>query len=110
MVHGFPLINITLVALVFLLSLTDTTTVVINRLRAGTSPFVGGKDHTTHHLFFRGITEKRIAIIFFLLSSAGCFFAYNLLFNFSFTLLHFAIGFFLLVFVTLYLNTSIKKG
>lgn len=52
------------VALVFILPITDTITVSINRISRGQSPFVGGKDHTTHHLFFRGITEKRIAILF----------------------------------------------
>jgi UDP-GlcNAc:undecaprenyl-phosphate GlcNAc-1-phosphate transferase len=107
--NGFPLINIVLVILVFLLSLTDTTTVVINRLKAGRSPFIGGKDHTTHHLFFKGITEKRIAILFFFLSSVGCFLAYNLVFRFSYPLLYCSILYFVLVFVTLYLNTIIKK-
>jgi UDP-GlcNAc:undecaprenyl-phosphate GlcNAc-1-phosphate transferase len=48
----------------FILPLADTTTVVINRLSSGRSPFVGGRDHTTHNLFFRGITEKRIAVLF----------------------------------------------
>jgi len=110
MVNGFPLINLLLVALVFMLPLTDTTTVIVNRLRAGKSPFIGGKDHTTHHLYFRGITEKRIAILYFLLSSAGCFIGYNLIFNFSYPLFYGAIAFFGVVFVTLYLNTVIKKG
>jgi UDP-GlcNAc:undecaprenyl-phosphate GlcNAc-1-phosphate transferase len=49
---------------VFILPITDTITVSINRIKRGQSPFVGGKDHTTHHLFFKGITEKRIAILF----------------------------------------------
>lgn len=107
---GFPLINLVLVALVFLLPLTDTTTVVINRLRAGNSPFIGGKDHTTHHLFFRGITEKRIAILYFLLAVIACGFAYALLFHYSITLFYGAILYCAAVFVTLYLNTVIKKG
>ena len=48
----------------FILPIADTTIVVINRLSKKQSPFVGGKDHTTHNLFFRGITEKRIAVLF----------------------------------------------
>lgn len=40
-------------ALVFILPLTDTITVTINRLLRGSSPFVGGKDHTTHHYFLK---------------------------------------------------------
>jgi UDP-GlcNAc:undecaprenyl-phosphate GlcNAc-1-phosphate transferase len=52
------------VAIAFVLPLADTTIVVLNRLLEKRSPFIGGRDHTTHHLFFRGITEKRIAILF----------------------------------------------
>lgn len=53
-----------IVVTAFILPLSDTTIVVINRLSSGRSPFVGGRDHTTHNLFFRGITEKRIAVLF----------------------------------------------
>jgi UDP-GlcNAc:undecaprenyl-phosphate/decaprenyl-phosphate GlcNAc-1-phosphate transferase len=108
--QSLPLVNFVLVLLVFIIPLTDTTTVVINRLRAGSSPFIGGKDHTTHHLFFKGITEKRIAILFFFLNIVGVSFAYNLIFNFSYTLLYVSIFYILLVFVTLYLNTIIKRS
>ncbi|MBA3664722.1 MAG: undecaprenyl/decaprenyl-phosphate alpha-N-acetylglucosaminyl 1-phosphate transferase [Bacteroidetes bacterium] len=110
LVNGFPLINILLVALVFVLPLTDTTTVVINRLRAGRSPFIGGKDHTTHHLFFKGVTEKRIAILYFIISSIACVLAYSLVFHFSYPLFYASMLYFAMVFVTLYINTVIKKG
>lgn len=53
-----------LVAIGYILPLTDTTIVFINRILQKKSPFIGGCDHTTHHLFFRGIREKYIAIIF----------------------------------------------
>lgn len=109
LVNGFPVANMVIVCLVFLLPLTDTITVIINRLRAGTSPFVGGKDHTTHHLFFKGITEKRIAILFFLLGSIGIIFAYLLVLHFSYPLFYASIVYCLLVFASLYLNTIIKK-
>lgn len=110
LINGFPIINLVLVALVFLLPLTDTFTVIINRLIGGKSPFIGGKDHTTHHLFFRGITEKRIAILFFISSTLGCTLAYSLIFHFSYPLLYCSFLYILLIFVTLYLNTRIKKG
>lgn len=110
LIDGFPAINILIVMLVFVLPLTDTFTVVVNRLSRGKSPFIGGKDHTTHHLFFRGITEKRIAILFFCLSSIAAIFAYSLIFSFSFLLFYGSLSFFILVFVTLYINTRIKKG
>ncbi|MCW3083734.1 MAG: hypothetical protein JWP12_1100 [Bacteroidetes bacterium] len=50
--------------LTFAIPIIDTTSVTINRLLKGKSPFVGGKDHTTHSLFFMGLTEKRIAILY----------------------------------------------
>lgn len=105
---GFPVVNPVLVALVFLLPLADTFTVIVNRTLAGTSPFVGGKDHTTHHLFFRGITEKRIALIFAVIGVVSVFLAYNLVVAFSYTLLYVSVFFVLLVTAGLYLNTVIK--
>ena len=53
-----------IVVTAFILPITDTTIVVVNRITSGRSPFVGGRDHTTHNLFFRGVTEKRIAVLF----------------------------------------------
>lgn len=63
-----------LTILTFAIPIIDTTTVVINRLWKGKSPFVGGKDHTTHSLFFMGLTEKRIAILYFGICLVSMFF------------------------------------
>ena len=60
----------------FAIPIIDTTTVVINRLLKGKSPFIGGKDHTTHSLFFMGLTEKRIAILYTGISCVSLFFNY----------------------------------
>jgi UDP-GlcNAc:undecaprenyl-phosphate/decaprenyl-phosphate GlcNAc-1-phosphate transferase len=109
LLNGFPVANPIIVALVFLLPLTDTITVVINRMRVGQSPFVGGKDHTTHHLFFRGITEKRIAVLFFLIGITAVILAYLLVVRFSFVLFFVSLAFVLTVFLSLYLNTIVKK-
>jgi UDP-GlcNAc:undecaprenyl-phosphate/decaprenyl-phosphate GlcNAc-1-phosphate transferase len=46
----------------------DTLTVVINRLKKGQSPMVGGKDHTTHHLVYSGKTDKQVWKVFLFLS------------------------------------------
>jgi UDP-GlcNAc:undecaprenyl-phosphate GlcNAc-1-phosphate transferase len=105
----FPYVNILIVLLVFLIPITDTSTVVFNRLRTGNSPFIGGKDHTTHHLFFRGITEKRIAILYFFIASVGAMLAYLLIVNFSDTLFFIALSYVILVFGTLFLNTIVRK-
>lgn len=50
--------------LAFLLPITDTTIVVINRLSQKKSPFVGGKDHTTHSLAYVGLSDRSVAVVF----------------------------------------------
>lgn len=45
--------------LVFIVPLVDTLTVFMRRLARKQSPFVGGKDHTTHHLVFFGLSERQ---------------------------------------------------
>ncbi len=97
------------IALVFILPITDTVTVSVNRIKRGQSPFVGGKDHTTHHLFFKGITEKRIAILFCGLGLLGVSLALNQILNYQTTWLVVSIIFCAITFVSLYLNTIIKR-
>ncbi|MGV6861494.1 MAG: glycosyltransferase family 4 protein [Putridiphycobacter sp.] len=60
--------NLSLVVVVFALPIIDTTVVSINRLLRGQSPMVGGKDHTTHHLVYKGFTERQVALTFALIS------------------------------------------
>lgn len=50
--------------LVFIVPIIDTTTVTINRLLKGKSPFVGGRDHTTHHLSYLGLSDRQVAYVF----------------------------------------------
>lgn len=100
--------------LTFAIPIIDTTAVVINRLRSGKSPFIGGKDHTTHSFFFIGVTEKRIALLY-----AGIAFV-SMLFNYliityiqDWSYVHIILFsiYFLLLFRFLYLPTlrNIKK-
>lgn len=56
---------ITLVA--FTPAATDTLTVIINRLRKGQSPMIGGKDHTTHHLVYKGLKDYQVTYVFVIL-------------------------------------------
>lgn len=49
--------------LVFLMPIMDTTFVSIARLSRGQSPFVGGRDHTTHHLVYLGLQDRYVPII-----------------------------------------------
>ena len=48
--------------LLFIVPLIDTTTVTIRRLMRRQSPFVGGKDHITHHLAYLGLSDQMVAL------------------------------------------------
>lgn len=97
---------ITLIA--FTPAAADTLTVVINRLRKGQSPMVGGKDHTTHHLVYSGYTDKKVWLIFVLIGVASTILALSMLNMAMMDMIYpifFMVIFFLFVFVLLYRNT-----
>lgn len=94
---------------VFILPISDTVTVTINRMRRGQSPFVGGKDHTTHHLFFKGITEKRIAVLYAFIGFTGSLLIFQFIVSHNIVWLWISIIFSAFTFVSLYLNTVIKR-
>ncbi|MBK9319593.1 MAG: undecaprenyl/decaprenyl-phosphate alpha-N-acetylglucosaminyl 1-phosphate transferase [Bacteroidetes bacterium] len=52
----------------FILPILDTTVVVVNRLSAGRSPFIGGKDHTTHSLALLGLSDSKVGVVFLTLA------------------------------------------
>ncbi|MBL4624058.1 MAG: undecaprenyl/decaprenyl-phosphate alpha-N-acetylglucosaminyl 1-phosphate transferase [Flavobacteriales bacterium] len=56
--------QIVITLLAFIMPIIDTTTVTINRLRKGIPPYIGGKDHTTHHLSYLGYSDHKIGLIF----------------------------------------------
>jgi UDP-GlcNAc:undecaprenyl-phosphate/decaprenyl-phosphate GlcNAc-1-phosphate transferase len=60
--------NLILPIIVFIMPIIDTTTVVINRIGRGKSPFVGGKDHTTHALAYLGLSDRQVALVFWALT------------------------------------------
>ncbi|MBA3900125.1 MAG: hypothetical protein H0X62_07940, partial [Bacteroidetes bacterium] len=108
-----PMISqqIIIVGLAFLIPIADTTTVTINRLLKGQSPFVGGKDHTTHHLSYLGLSDKWVARVFILISVVSLFFVYviiNFISNWSY--LYFSIfAFYILIIASgLYTVTRIN--
>lgn len=49
--------------MVFLVPIMDTTFVTIARIRRGSSPFVGGKDHLTHQLARVGVPEHLVPLV-----------------------------------------------
>jgi UDP-GlcNAc:undecaprenyl-phosphate/decaprenyl-phosphate GlcNAc-1-phosphate transferase len=70
-----PLMRFLSVAIVFALPIIDTTTVFYKRLARGQSPFVGGRDHTTHHLSYIGLSDRQVALTFTLFSLVSFFLA-----------------------------------
>jgi UDP-GlcNAc:undecaprenyl-phosphate GlcNAc-1-phosphate transferase len=86
----------------------DTLTVVINRLRKGQSPMVGGKDHTTHHLVYKGLNDFQVWLRFLLISVLSFLISVTLVYYLDLGYyLPSLIGiiFFLIVFILLYRNT-----
>jgi UDP-GlcNAc:undecaprenyl-phosphate/decaprenyl-phosphate GlcNAc-1-phosphate transferase len=65
-------------ALAFIVPLMDTTTVTFRRLARKVSPFVGGRDHTTHHLAYLGISDKNVVRIMIGISLSAVFVIYQI--------------------------------
>lgn len=64
--HWYSKIAIVLVA--FVIPIGDSLTVTINRMMRGQSPFVGGRDHTTHHLSYAGLSDNKVALVYIVIS------------------------------------------
>lgn len=92
----------------------DTLTVVINRLKKGQSPMVGGKDHTTHHLVYSGKSDKQVWYVFLLLSILSTLVSiglYVLAIKAQYLSITLGFVYFLVVFLFLYRNTiKYKQG
>lgn len=101
--------HLLIIVLVYIILITDTTTVTINRILAGGSPFVGGKDHTTHFLCKRGFSERQVFLILFSISMLSLFFAFQLIFNYAVHWVYTSILFIFFSFLSLYLNTKIFR-
>ena len=68
-----PSRQFTLAVIGFILPIIDTTVVVTNRILKGSSPFVGGKDHTTHSLAYMGLSDRKVGLVFIALSFVSVF-------------------------------------
>lgn len=97
----------------FIVTISDTTTVFINRLSKKRSPFVGGKDHTTHHLVYAGLSQRMVAILYILVSIVcsivGFVIYYYQMYNQPLPVILFALGLFA-VFVSLFTVTKKFKN
>ncbi len=100
--------SVILVLTAFTPAAADTLSVVINRIRKGQSPMVGGKDHTTHHLVYSGLSDRQVWYVFLLIGILSSLFSFFLLWVIRNSLIYISIGFvfyFLLVFFILYRYT-----
>ena len=107
-----PSKQIMMVILVFILPIVDTTSVFINRISRRQSPFIGGKDHTTHHLSFLGFNNTQIIFIFSgiaFLSSLIAAILYRFVTEWTYIQVILYIVYFLGIFITLYLTTQQHK-
>jgi UDP-GlcNAc:undecaprenyl-phosphate/decaprenyl-phosphate GlcNAc-1-phosphate transferase len=75
---GFQARQFLIPALAFIIPLIDTTTVTFRRLARKVSPFVGGRDHTTHHLAYLGIKDKNVVRIMIGISFVSAFVVYQI--------------------------------
>ncbi len=98
--------------LAFIIPICDTTIVVINRLLRKQAPWLGGKDHTTHHLSYLGFSDSQVAIAFVGIS----FVSLMMIFVIQGTIVNWELkhilifgGYILAVFATLYTVTKVSK-
>ena len=100
-----------MVALAFIVPLSDTTTVTINRLLKGKSPFVGGRDHTTHYLYYRGLTTRKVAVVLIAINLIGVCLAQTLIYmpEISYNIVYAFAIYPILMFALLYINTKVTK-
>lgn len=90
---------------VFIIPIIDTTAVVIKRIVKGRSPFVGGKDHTTHHLSYLGLNDRQVAYIYSviaLVSMIMALIAINYIHNWNFLHITIYAVYFLVLFIVLF--------
>jgi UDP-GlcNAc:undecaprenyl-phosphate/decaprenyl-phosphate GlcNAc-1-phosphate transferase len=101
------------VAIVFALPIIDTTTVFYKRIARGQSPFIGGKDHTTHHLSYLGLNDRQVAIVFSFISLVSFFMTVVVThFIHSWRVMHHVIFglYFVVLFVFLFVVANMNKS
>lgn len=104
--HSWVGIVIGLIA--FTPAAADTLTVVINRLKKGQSPMVGGKDHTTHHLVYAGLKDIQVWYVFLSIGLIAFILVVFMLFMVKSALIYpiaLFVLYFIGIFIYLYRNT-----
>lgn len=96
----------------FIVPIIDTTVVVVNRVSRGQSPFVGGRDHTTHSLAYLGLSDRQVAYIFAGISANSIFLItyikrYIITWSWEFTLLF---GGYFIILLSVFFYFAFKAG
>ena len=55
--------------LILIIPFVDTTQVVISRIYRGKSPFQGGRDHVSHLLLNKGLSEQKVVVTIWLIAA-----------------------------------------
>lgn len=105
--------QIIMAGLMFLGPIADTFSVTVNRILAGRSPFVGGRDHTTHCLVYNGLAQRHVAFLFLglpIVSTVICVFFVNYVeeWRVEYTIL--CATYFIVVLGALFYSTKTKKA
>ncbi len=104
-----PFTGLVLIATVFAVPIIDTTIVSVTRIARGSSPFIGGKDHTTHRLSYLNLSDTHVAlIILFIQIISVVISAYALIYQ-SAGALCLAGGYFLVILITFSIITRKTK-
>lgn len=98
----FQIKQFLLPVLAFIVPIIDTTTVFVRRLLRRQSPFVGGRDHTTHHLVYLGLSDGQVSAFLLaisLLSVAIIYFIAQVVNSWTFTYSMVVLLYILLMFI-----------
>lgn len=105
--------QIIVLIMAFILPITDTTTVFYKRIARGQSPFIGGADHTTHHLSYIGLSVRQIGLLFLFIGILSALFIIIILeFIPQWSYLHFSLflAYVLIVFISLFYIAQLNKN
>ncbi len=99
--------------MMFSIPIIDTTTVSIKRIFKGKSPFIGGKDHTTHHISYLGLKDNQVALVYIgisLVSMALVIIALNFISRWSYFYIAFFGLYILILFTVLFVIANKNKS
>lgn len=105
-----------MIFLIFLIPFIDVFSVFTQRILRGQSPFIGGKDHTNHALYFLGLSENKIVLLYTLIQLIACTLSVSFIFFSTlmtltiFSLIFIFTVFFILYFISLKVHVLKKSG